>query len=143
MDRRFAASAANWKLEQKYETQGPRLSKKHASAKVRRSKSGGGAGRLPIKKQDGTVVAVAPSPEVSEDESEEEEREKDVILEVRENGEKKKDEEEEEEKPKVPEKIRVIDAKEELARIASQVQEDPEENVSKPPSPRSPLFVTN
>jgi len=116
------ASAADWKLEQKYETRGPRLAKKPA-AKERKTKSGGG-GRLPIKTQDGTIVPVTPSPEVSEDESEEEEVAAAVKEEVREAR-------EEEKKPKVPEKKRVIDAKEELARIASQVQEDPEENVSR------------
>ena len=40
--------------------------------------------------------------------------------------------EEEDKGPKKPEKQRVVEAKEELARVASMVQEDPEENVSFP-----------
>jgi nucleolar complex protein 3 len=109
------ANAANWQLEQTYETRGPRSLK-------RGKKDAKESNRLPIKTASGIVVrhAAPPSPDATDDESEEEEDEE---------VEEETVAEPEEEKPKIPERQRVLEAKEELAKIASAVQEDPEENV--------------
>lgn len=112
------ANAANWDLEQKYETRGPRQLKRKKSELE-------SSNRLPIKTAAGIVhvKAVAPPPIESEDETvDESEAEEDAAIE-------EEIAEPEEEKPKIPEKQRVLMAKEELAKIASAVQEDPEENV--------------
>jgi nucleolar complex protein 3 len=111
------ANAANWQLEQTYETRGPR-SLKRGKKDVKESN------RLPIKTASGIVVrhAAPPSPDTTDDESEEDE-------EVEEEAAEETVVESEEEKHKIPERQRVLEAKEELAKIASAVQEDPEENV--------------
>ncbi|KAF8540859.1 nucleolar complex-associated protein-domain-containing protein [Trichophaea hybrida] len=114
------ANAANWKLEQTYETCGPRVLKRQKKEKE--------STRLPIKTASGIVVQhVASGPVVQEEEDEGEEKEE------KEEKEEENVEEmvvEQEQKPKIPERQRVLEAKEELARIAFAVQEDPEENVA-------------
>lgn len=122
------AGATSWDLEQSYEVRGPRALKKAKKAATESS-------RLPIKTASGIIVQrpdAAPSPEPTEsDESESEDEEE--KLKAEEGRRKRKAEEEAEEesrKPKIPEKQRVLEAKEELAKIATAVNEDPEENVS-------------
>ena len=115
------ANAANWDLEQKYETRGPReLKRKKSEVET--------SNRLPIKTAAGIVhvksVAKPTPAEIQEE-----------LVEENDNDESASEAEEEEtvvapmDMPKVPEKTRVLMAKEELAKIASAVQEDPEENV--------------
>jgi nucleolar complex protein 3 len=110
------ANAASWKLEQTYETRGPRVPKRQKKEK--------GSTRLPIKTASGIVVQhVTSGPVVEEDVdegNEEEESEEEVVEEMV---------IEQEQKLKIPERQRVLEAKEELARIALAIQEDPEENV--------------
>lgn len=118
------AGAANWNLEQSYETK-PRFSKK---AKKERESN-----RLPIKTAGGIVqrVEAPPSPSASDSEASDDEGDAQKATELAEELERTKlREKEEEKKPKVPEKQRVLEVKEELARTAAMINEDPEENVS-------------
>ncbi|KAI5781154.1 nucleolar complex-associated protein-domain-containing protein [Geopyxis carbonaria] len=108
------APAASWNLEQSYESR-PRALKKNKKTQE--------STRLPIKTAHGVVQVkgtevVADSSD--EEEEEEEEVKETVEVEVR----------EEPKGPKVPEKRRVLEAKEELAKTASLVNEDPEENIA-------------
>ncbi|PQE23523.1 Nucleolar complex-associated 3 protein [Rutstroemia sp. NJR-2017a BVV2] len=110
----FFKQAASWNLEQDYETR-PRKGKKKEKEST----------RLPIKTKDGVIQQVAAPVEVNEEESD---------LEWLGEDDTAKDEEEElaekvVEKPTVPIRQQIIEAKEELARIALLLNEDPEENV--------------
>jgi nucleolar complex protein 3 len=115
-----SASASDWDLEQAYETRGPRSLKRQNKGKEEPT-------RLPIKTASGIiqhlVAPPSPGPTFGTDESEGEEETGDewgrIGAQLPEN----------EEKLEIPEKQRVLEAKEELARIASAVNEDPEENV--------------
>ncbi|KAI0840465.1 nucleolar complex-associated protein 3 [Hypoxylon sp. FL0890] len=111
----FLVNAANWDLEQDYETRA-RKGKKKAKENT----------RLPLKLPDGRVQHVsAPADDLGslesdedwleggEDESEgEEAREKRV-----------------DEKPEIPEHQQILEAKEELAKIALMLNESPDENI--------------
>lgn len=111
----FLKSAAKWDLEQDYENRPRRLEKKKKK----------GADKLPVRTTEGWV-APPPTAEVevkSEDES-------DSFLGSGSDGEAENMEvEEEEKKPKIPARQQILEAKEELARIASLVNEDPEEHI--------------
>ncbi|KAJ8107877.1 hypothetical protein OPT61_g8565 [Boeremia exigua] len=111
----FLKSAAKWDLEQDYENRPRRLDKKKKK----------GENKLPVRTTEGWV-APAPAAEVeikSEDES-------DSFLGSGSEGEAEDMEvEEEEKKPKIPARQQILEAKEELARIASLVNEDPEEHI--------------
>ncbi|OTB08651.1 hypothetical protein M426DRAFT_7382 [Hypoxylon sp. CI-4A] len=109
----FLVNAANWDLEQEYETKA-RKGKKKESENT----------RLPLKLPNGRVQhVIAPAVDVgalesdddwlegAEDESEGEEVEREVV-----------------EKPKIPEHQQILEAKEELAKIALLLNETPEEN---------------
>ena len=105
----FLKQASSWNLEQDYETK-PRKSKK----KDREST------RLPIKTREGLVQQVD-IPEKDQEESdlewlgaEESEGEEEIVEEVK--------------KPTVPVRQQILEAKEEMARIALMLNEDPEEN---------------
>jgi len=111
---KFYKSAAKWNLEQPYESR-PRINSKKGSSK------------LPIKTAEGWVAQVEPSPEQSEDEA-------DSLLDeattssahdhdpIRESEAKRK------QIPAIPAKQQILQAKEELARLASHINEDPEEH---------------
>jgi nucleolar complex protein 3 len=105
------ATSSGWNLEQDYET------------RPRKQKAVKESTRLPIKTADGRVEQVqAPLRDAQEDElfsdlSDEEEVEG------------QQDEQEEPEEPKIPIAQQILKAKEELARIATQINEDPEENI--------------
>lgn len=108
------AAAAHWNLEQSYENQ-PRLLKRQ---KEKREPT-----RLPIKTAHGIVhrpEPALPSPAESDESGNEDG-----------NGEWGgiEDETPQEPVPYVPERQRVLEAKEELAKLATQINEDPEENV--------------
>ncbi|QSS59984.1 nuclear export protein Noc3 [Histoplasma capsulatum] len=106
----FYSRAAEWNLEQDYERR-PRKTSKRDKEK----------NRLPIKTAEGTIEHV--SEPIVEDDSEdlfdsdeddvEEQPEAEVV---------------EQSKPHVPAKVQILEAKEELARIAELINEDPEEH---------------
>lgn len=119
------ASAANWNLEQSYETK-PRISKK--------SKRDREPTRLPIKTADGIIqrVEAPPSPSATDSDASDSEDDAQKASELADSLERTRIKEEQEArdaKPKIPEKQRIVEAKEEIARVASMVNEDPEENV--------------
>jgi len=110
---KFLKNAAKWDLEQDYETR-PRKLKKQKENK-----------RLPVKTTEGWVAATPTAQDIKDEESdsflgsgsENEEAAGEDIEEV------------EEQKPKIPARQQILEAKEELARIASLVNEDPEEHI--------------
>ncbi|KAL2002957.1 hypothetical protein VTN02DRAFT_5430 [Thermoascus thermophilus] len=113
---KFYSRAAEWDLEQEYERR-PRKANKKDKEKT----------RLPIKTAEGTIEHVeepeAPNEESDsflDTDSDEDEGEAPVT----------KEEEVVEETPKVPLKLQIIQAKEEIARIAELINEDPEEHIS-------------
>jgi len=108
----FVANASRWNLEQDYETR-PRKSKKKDKENT----------RLPIKTAEGTVEPLI-LPDVKEEEEDSwlgsaDEQEPDAQESVK----------VEVEEPKISSKQQILEAKEELARIASLINEDPEEHV--------------
>jgi nucleolar complex protein 3 len=114
----FYSNAAEWDLEQDYERR-PRKGKKKDQEKT----------RLPIKTSEGLVqVSESENDNAAADDA-------DSFLDSdseNDNAEQDEEEEEEEEKPaapKVPLKVQVIQAKEEMAHIAMLINEDPEEHV--------------
>ncbi|KAJ6164835.1 hypothetical protein N7470_003507 [Penicillium chermesinum] len=116
--RDIASNAAEWDVEQDYE-QRPRKSNKNANEQT----------RLPIKTSEGFVQAV--EEEVDEEDAGEE---TDSFLgtddEEMEDASGESEEEVEEKKPKVPIKLQIIQAKEDLARMAGLINEDPEEHIA-------------
>jgi nucleolar complex protein 3 len=105
----FLANASKWNLEQDYE-QRPRKLKKEKEN-----------GKLPVRTVDGwEAPAAGPEEEVKEEDS--------FLASGDENAED--DQEEAVEKmPKVSPRQQIIEAKEELARVAALVNEDPEEHI--------------
>ncbi|KAH8724255.1 nucleolar complex-associated protein-domain-containing protein [Phaeosphaeriaceae sp. PMI808] len=107
----FLKNAAQWDLEQDYETRPRKLNKKKENK------------RLPVRTVEGWVAPTTPA-DIKEEDSDsssasgEEEGEAPV-----------EEEQEEEQKPKIPARQQILEAKEELARIASLVNEDPEEHI--------------
>ncbi|KAL6234594.1 hypothetical protein BDW75DRAFT_161530 [Aspergillus navahoensis] len=115
----FYSNAAEWDLEQDYEQRPRKLNKKERERT-----------RLPIKTAEGfqNVEASESEPESEDDDS---------FLatdddEMGEDGDAREDEAEgsEEEAPKIPLKQQIIQAKEEIARTATLINEDPEEHIS-------------
>lgn len=109
--------AAEWDDEQDYERRPRKLDKKEKEPT-----------RLPIKTSEGVKRVEEPEPEHDESDSflgtddDEDEDPQEVVDED--------EEKEEEEKPKIPLKVQIIQAKEEIARIATYINEDPEEHIS-------------
>jgi nucleolar complex protein 3 len=110
----FYKRASQWNLEQDYE----RLPRK--AGKKDKEKT-----RLPIKTADGTLQEVE-KPEIVDDETDDFQNTNTDLDEV----EKPVAPEESHDIPKVPLKIQIIQTKEELARIAALINEDPEEHVA-------------
>ncbi|KAF2875086.1 nucleolar complex-associated protein-domain-containing protein [Massariosphaeria phaeospora] len=107
----FIANASKWDLEQDYE-QRPRKLKKQKEN-----------GRLPIRTNDGWIEQkAAPKEDKGAEESDS------FLGSEEENGteERKVDDD----TPKVPQRQQIVEAKEELARIASLINEDPEEHIA-------------
>jgi len=110
----FYSRAAEWDLEQEYERR-PRKANKKEKERT----------RLPIKTEDGTIQHVE-EPEVPDEESDSFlDSDRDEV-----EAPAPKEEEEVKEAPKVPLKVQIIQAKEEIARIASLINEDPEEHIA-------------
>lgn len=112
----FYRQAANWDLEQDYEQRRRKGSKKDDKK-----------ARLPIKTAEGWVEQdVVPEPAKEEEDEDsflgsgDEEEEEDIEEELVEKAE-----------PRVPTREQIISAKEELARIAGLISENPEENIGK------------
>ncbi|KAH7416645.1 nucleolar complex-associated protein-domain-containing protein [Cadophora sp. MPI-SDFR-AT-0126] len=104
----FFKQASSWNLEQDYETR-PRKGKKKDKEST----------RLPIKTSDGRIQELEVAEEVKDDESDMEWL-----------GAEESEEEPVEQKPTVPMRQQILEAQEEMARIALMVtQEDPEEHV--------------
>ncbi|KAJ5148055.1 hypothetical protein N7526_001407 [Penicillium atrosanguineum] len=107
-----------WDVEMDYERR-PRKGNKKANEQT----------RLPIKTSEGLVEAMKETEE-PEDAGEE----TDSFLGTDDDGEGEGSEEEEEvveeKKPKIPIKVQIMKAKEDLARIAMLINEDPEENIA-------------
>lgn len=112
----FMKNAAKWDLEQDYETRPRKMKKAKENAK------------LPVRTTEGWEQP-APGPLVkpNEEESSADEEEEDEEEEVEEEQE---EEVQEEEKPRKSKKQEIMEAKEELARIASLINEDPEEHIA-------------
>jgi nucleolar complex protein 3 len=108
----FLKNASKWDLEQDYETRPRKLNKKKENK------------RLPVRTVEGWV-APPTAPDVKEEES-------DSFLGSGDDEDEEPAEEEEVEekqKPKIPARQQILEAKEELARIASLLNEDPEEHI--------------
>jgi nucleolar complex protein 3 len=109
----FFKQASTWNLEQDYETR-PRKGKKREKEST----------RLPIKTAEGLVQQVEEPKEAQDEESDlewlgaedGEEGEEEIVEQVRE--------------PTIPVRQQILEAKEELARIALLLNEDPEENAA-------------
>jgi nucleolar complex protein 3 len=112
---KFLKNAAKWDLEQDYETRPRKLKKKEKENK-----------KLPVRSAEGWVAAPPNAQDLKE------EAESDSFLGSGSEDEVVEGEEEtvEEEKPKIPVRQQVLEAKEELARIASLINEDPEEHIA-------------
>ncbi|KAF2205266.1 nucleolar complex protein-like protein 3 [Delitschia confertaspora ATCC 74209] len=114
----FVSNTSKWDLEQDYETRPRKLKKKKEVS------------RLPIRTTEGWVEPeVAPETAKKEEEGEETDSFLGSGSEGEEGEEEQEEEEEVEEKPKISHKQQVLEAKEELARIATLVNEDPEEHI--------------
>ncbi|KAF7716131.1 Noc3-like protein [Penicillium ucsense] len=113
------SGADEWDAEQDYERR-PRKSNKKENERT----------RLPIKTSEGFVHAA----EVVEDAGEETDSflgtDDDDEMEDGSGDEDSEEEEEIEKKPKIPVKVQILQAKEDLARIATSINEDPEENIA-------------
>lgn len=118
----FYANASKWSLEQDYERRPRKLKKKDQKASE----------RLPIKTAEGWVEhkeepVAEPEPEAAQ----EGDNDNDSFLGSGDEDEDADDGEQEEEvKPEIPLRQQIITAKEELAKLASNVSEDPEENIA-------------
>ncbi|CBX97395.1 similar to nucleolar complex protein 3 homolog [Plenodomus lingam JN3] len=110
----FLKNAAKWDLEQDYETRPRKLNKKKETKK------------LPVRTTEGWVAPPPNAHDLKEEES-------DSFLGSGSEGEEEEaqsgEEDVEEQKPKIPARQQILEAKEELARIASLVNEDPEEHI--------------
>ncbi|KAL3419306.1 nucleolar complex-associated protein 3 [Phlyctema vagabunda] len=106
----FFKQASSWNLEQDYETR-PRKGKKKDKEST----------RLPIKTSEGLIQQVDAPEEVNEAES-------DLEWLAEDASEDEQEVEETPKKPAVPMREQILEAKEEMARIALMLNEDPEEN---------------
>ncbi|KAL2024391.1 hypothetical protein VTK56DRAFT_8202 [Thermocarpiscus australiensis] len=112
----FFKNAANWNLEQDYESRSRKSKKK--DAKKRDIK---GAGRLPVKTAAGTWVVQDDAPSIASDAEW-------LDSEGDDGGLDDEPEPAAPEEPKIPEREQIRQAQEELAKIATQLNEDPEEH---------------
>ncbi|EGE04302.1 nucleolar complex-associated protein 3 [Trichophyton equinum CBS 127.97] len=112
LKRKFYSQAAQWDLEQDYER------------KPRKTKKGKEKNRLPIKTQEGTLE------HLEEDERHEESSESDVFSsEVEDSEPATTTQTVPAPESAVPPKVQILEAKEALARIASLINEEPEEHM--------------
>ncbi|KAL5114570.1 hypothetical protein ACEQ8H_007539 [Pleosporales sp. CAS-2024a] len=111
---RFLSNAAKWDLEQDYENRPRKLNKKKENT------------RLPVRTVEGWVA-----PPTAADAKEE--SDSDSFLGSGDDGEAEEAQDEvevvHEQKPRIPARQQILEAKEELARIAGLINEDPEEHI--------------
>lgn len=111
---------AEWDVEQDYERRPRKLNKKEKEHT-----------RLPIKTSEGVQRLEEVEPEIDEDDSflgtDDDEYDGEEPQEIIDDDD---EEEEEEEQPKIPLKVQIVQAKEQIARIATLINEDPEEQIS-------------
>ncbi|OAA71397.1 nuclear export protein Noc3 [Cordyceps fumosorosea ARSEF 2679] len=112
----FFKNAANWNLEQDYETR-PRKGKKKEPKE---------SNKLPIKTADGRLEILNSLDAEGDDVSVESDTE---WLEGREDDIEWEPEEEEEKAPTIPESQQIIEAQEEMAKLAMALNENPEDNI--------------
>ncbi|KAF1344430.1 nucleolar complex-associated protein-domain-containing protein [Delphinella strobiligena] len=116
----FYSRASKWNLEQDYENRPRKLNKKD-------KKEGG---RLPIKTAEGWVEQKEAPPAEPTPKEDDAAHEHDSFLgSGDEDEDAEEDVEEEEQKPQIPIKQQILAAKEELARVAGNISEDPEEHI--------------
>ncbi|KAK8114305.1 nucleolar complex-associated protein [Apiospora kogelbergensis] len=113
----FFKNAASWDLEQDYETKA-----RKAQAKVKEST------RLPIKLADGRLQHMQATADDAADDAGSVVSDEDWLDASDASGVEDEAEEEEPEAPRIPVAQQIREAKEELAKIATLVQEDPEDN---------------
>ncbi|KAF2086540.1 nucleolar complex protein-like protein 3 [Saccharata proteae CBS 121410] len=117
----FAKNASAWNLEQDYENRPRNLNKKNKEST-----------RLPIKTAEGWVEQAADPKEAAEEQDEDD----DSFLGSGSEGEEDDDgadedeDETQDQKPKVSQRQLILEAKEDLARLAGLINEDPEEHTS-------------
>ncbi|OKL57898.1 hypothetical protein UA08_06636 [Talaromyces atroroseus] len=121
VQKQFFSRAAEWDLEQDYERR-PRKGKN----KKDREKT-----RLPIKTAEGVVHVDEPEDAAAASESDSflDTDSEDDKAEGDRNAGAEEEEEQAEAAPKIPLKLQIIQAKEEMARIATLINEDPEEHI--------------
>ncbi|KAE8348873.1 nucleolar complex-associated protein-domain-containing protein [Aspergillus coremiiformis] len=115
---KFYNNAAEWDLEQDYERRPRKLSKKDKERT-----------RLPIKTAEGIQNIDEPEPEES-DSFLGTDNEEDAASDAENDVDEHEEEPAEEEKPKIPMKLQIFQAKEELAKLATLINEDPEEHIA-------------
>ncbi|RYO81876.1 hypothetical protein DL763_008431 [Monosporascus cannonballus] len=117
IQKQFFKNAASWDLEQDYETKARKGKKKEKKEST----------RLPIRLPDGRLQQVtAPASDLRSVESDEDWLEEDGGGDVSDEG---PQERAVPEKPDIPEPQQILEAKEELAKLASALNENPEESV--------------
>lgn len=118
----FYSNASKWNLEQDYENRPRKLSKKKVKENA----------RLPIKTAEGWVEhKEAPPPESAAEETTDPKDDDSFLGSGDEDDDQEVEEESESEaEPEIPVKQQIIAAKEELARLASNISEDPEEHIA-------------
>ncbi|KAJ4264815.1 hypothetical protein NW762_005058 [Fusarium torreyae] len=109
----FFKNASNWNLEQDYESR-PRKGKKQREST-----------RLPIKTADGRIEQI----QGEEDDAASIESDTEWLEGREDEMESEPEQEEVEEEPEIPEPQQILAAQEELAKIATQMNENPEEHV--------------
>lgn len=115
----FYSNAAEWDLEQDYERRPRKMGKKDKERT-----------RLPIKTAEGFQNVEEAEPEAAEESDSFLGTDDDDEGDLPDADEGIEEEEPEEEKPKIPLKIQIVQAKEEIAKAATLINEDPEEHLS-------------
>ncbi|CAG8898966.1 unnamed protein product [Penicillium salamii] len=110
---------AEWDVEQDYERRPRKVTKK-----------AGESARLPIKTSEGFVQAEVQPTVQDEDQGEETDSFLGTDDDEEEGSDEEEEEEPEEEQPKIPIKVQIMQAKEELAKMATLINEEPEEHTS-------------
>lgn len=118
-DAELYSGADEWDAEQDYERR-PRKANKKDNERT----------RLPIKTSDGFVQAVNEPEDAGAETDSFLGTDDDEMEDGSGEGEESEEEEAEEKKPKIPVKVQIMQAKEVLARIATLINEDPEEHIA-------------
>lgn len=118
-DAELYSGADEWDAEQDYERR-PRKANKKDNERT----------RLPIKTSEGFIQAVNEPEDAGAETDSFLGTDDDEMEDGSGDGENSEEEEVEEKKPKIPVKVQIMQAKEDLARIATLINEDPEENIA-------------